>query len=111
MRSKHREKIIALREKGRSYNEIAKILLVSKGTVSYWLSGMPLTPQAQQRLHGNIQKAYERGLFTFNKDRTEKVQRENKMICTESSKLIARLSNYELLLVVSPSIGVRVTKV
>ncbi|MDC1205396.1 helix-turn-helix domain-containing protein [Candidatus Pacebacteria bacterium] len=42
-RTEDREKAIALRKKGMSYSQIKEKIGVNKSTLSYWLSGMPLS--------------------------------------------------------------------
>jgi transcriptional regulator with XRE-family HTH domain len=98
MRSKYKEPIIKLRQGGRSYNEIARALGISKGTVSYWLHGVPLRAVARQRLQKNIDDARKRGLFAFNRRRTRAVKHENLMIRRLAAREIKMLSSKALFL-------------
>ena len=41
-------------EKGMSYNEIAASMGISKGTLSFWLRDVPLTPEQEQRLQDRL---------------------------------------------------------
>ncbi len=50
MKLQEKEKAIALRRKGYSYNEILQEITVSKSTLSLWLSDLVLTLSAQKRL-------------------------------------------------------------
>ena len=59
-----RQRAIQLRLEGKSYNEIRKTLgVLSKGTISYWLKGLVLSPAAKKKLKLNTQRAHERGFF------------------------------------------------
>lgn len=93
------EKILTLRYEGKSYNEIVRTLGVAKGTVSYWLHGVTLPPLIQGRLAANIRKATETGLLAFNGKRTQRIEKENKMLRDISRKEITSFSKKELLLV------------
>ena len=95
-----REKAIALRLRGRSYNEIRKILNIpSKGTLSYWFKGLQLPAEAKKRLAAKIKLANERGLLSFNRRRTKMIRTENRQTYIEAIKEIKTLSRNELLLV------------
>lgn len=89
-----------LRQQGKSYGEIMKILNISsKGTLSSWFHNLELSPTAKRRLQHNIALAYQRGLFAFNAKRTKNIRVENKKILQQSTKEIAQLSKKELLLI------------
>ena len=63
---------------GQSYNEIRKTLGVpSKGTISYWLKGLVLSPVAKKKLKLNTQRAHSRGFFLFNSERSARIEKEN----------------------------------
>lgn len=92
-----KQKAVALRLRGKSYGEIMKILNIrSKGTLSYWLSTIRLTKQAKQKLQRTIIKSMGRGLMRFNKKRTEKIKRENKLALKKSMESIRPLSTSAL---------------
>ena len=57
MKLQEKAKAVKLREKGYSYNEIVKIIPVSKGTVSLWLKDIILSPKARERIDGLLTKA------------------------------------------------------
>lgn len=100
MRRIEKQRAIQLRLRGRSYNEIRKILRIpSKGTLSYWFRGMKLPQAAKLRLAGKMRMAQERGLLNFNKKRTKIILAENQKERTVSSRLIDKLSERELLLI------------
>jgi len=46
-----KQKALRLRKRGLSYNEIRKILLVAKSTLSYWLKHVPLKAKYRKRLY------------------------------------------------------------
>ncbi|MBI2122471.1 MAG: hypothetical protein HYT98_05160 [Candidatus Sungbacteria bacterium] len=91
---------ITLRLRGKSYNEIRKILNIpSKGTLSYWFRNFTLTPATRKRLAHNMALAQKRGLLQFNQDRTKSILEENKKIRMDAIKEIGVLSPRELLLI------------
>ena len=58
-RVQDRQKAIHLREQGKTYSEIRKKLIVSKSTLSDWLSKYPLTEKQMSLLEKNkISKRY-----------------------------------------------------
>lgn len=92
------EKAISLRLQGKSYGEIAKDLGVWKSSLSGWLKGLQLSPEALKILEKKSN--YSREKFAdYNRIKHEKVQMENKQIRETFSKKIKPLSNYELLLI------------
>ncbi|MCX6702338.1 MAG: hypothetical protein NTW60_00480 [Candidatus Wolfebacteria bacterium] len=95
-----KEKAIKLRLEGKSYGEILKLLKIpSKGTLSFWFKDIKLSIEAKERLKKNVEIAYKRGLFAFNKKRTARIDKENKLILSNSIKSIKPISDYELLLI------------
>lgn len=91
---------IALRLQGRSYGEIMrKLHISSKGTLSYWFRDLTLSTTARKRLQNNINRAYQKGLFAFNKRRTKSIRAENKALLLRSNKEIPTLSLQEIMLV------------
>ncbi len=94
-----REKAIALRKLGKSYNEIRKILgIKSKGTISYWFRDLELSPESRKLLLKNISIAHKRGLFAANKKRRERIQAENIRAYEEGIGQVGRLSRRDLLI-------------
>lgn len=99
-REKERQEAIRLRQLGKSYNEIRKTLGVrSKGTISYWLKNIRLTPVARMRLESNTKRAHERGFLKFNTDRTARIKDENQAELLKGKEQIGTLSARELRLV------------
>jgi len=93
-----RQEVIALRLKGESYGKIAKILGVSKSSVSVWCRDLKL-PQAIQKIIDDRIQHSRIYLVAYNQKRHESVQAENKKIRKEASQQISSLSKKELLLV------------
>ena len=75
VRSPFKEKAVEMRLQGRSYNDILKTLnLPSKGTLSFWLRGLTLSPEAKMRLKNNAELASKRNLFKFNQARSKRIK-------------------------------------
>lgn len=95
-----KEEAISLRLSGRSYNFIRKNLgLKSKGTLSYWFKELNLPEESKEKLKKNIQLAYDRGLFKFNRERAERIKNENLVEFKNGVKKIKGLSKNDLLLI------------
>jgi len=94
-----RQKAFELRLAGKSYNEIARTLDVSKGSLSLWFKDLKLSRIAQKRLEGKMRFAREHGLFENNRRRTQAIKIENKKIRQITANEIKPLSKYELLLI------------
>lgn len=93
------QQITALRYDGMSYNEIARALQISKSAISYWLKGISLPPEAQEKLRTNLERAKRLGLLDANKKRAEKVQAENKEIRLKAASEISAFSQKHLFLI------------
>ncbi len=96
-----KEKAILLRRQGHSYGYIKKTLgLKSKGTISVWLRDIVLSKESRKKLSKNNTLATTRGLFTFNKNRTDRIRVENETAQILGIKSIpSRLTRRDLLLV------------
>lgn len=93
-------KATMLRLEGKSYGEIGKTLQISsKGTLSYWFRDLIIPSETKKRLAANIRRAHERGLFRFNKERSRRVQNENREAEKKGRLAIGRLTERELMLV------------
>lgn len=97
MRSLDHAKAIELRMTGKSYNEIAEDLDVSKSLLSYWLKGLQLPLEAKKILDGKSNYAKEK-FAQYNQQKHERVQKENHEIRATSLKKIEVITDYELLL-------------
>lgn len=93
-----KEKALALRLKGFSYNEIRAKLNVPKATLSDWFTGLVLTTKAQERLQKRVQKKSIAGLIKRNKLQTHLANKRALDIRAESRELINELSQRDLLL-------------
>lgn len=69
-KQQQKKEAIQLRIIGYSYNEISKILNVSKGSLSLWLHDIQLNNNAQQRLLERIKTVH-----IYNKDTGEKISK------------------------------------
>jgi len=92
---KEKQKAIALRKKGLSYNEILKRVPVAKSTLSLWLRGIGLAKRQKQRLTKKRRAAQKKAQETC---------RNNRIRATEEIKILARkeiqkLSKRELWLI------------
>jgi len=95
----HKTKAIKLRLQGKSYGEIKRTLgLRSKGTLSVWFKNLHLTPTAKKRLEKHTARAVGKGLFDFNKNRTERIKKENTAAREMGLKEIGGLNKRDLLL-------------
>jgi len=92
------KEVIKLRFKGKSYREIAKILGVSKNSVSRWCKNLRL-PLAIQKIIEAKTRATRIQLVTYNRQKHQRVQAENKKIRKKALKQIQPLSKRELLLI------------
>ena len=73
-----RQKAIELRKQGKTYNEIKKILGISKSTLSNWLSGYPLSKQQlgliEKEAKNNKDLGIEKTIITKQKKREERLK-------------------------------------
>lgn len=94
-----RKKAFILRKKGRSYNEINKLLGVPKSTLSSWFSSMVLPKEAQERIESRIHHGLLNGLVKRNKMQTHLARKRAKNTNDTASKEIGKISKRELLLI------------
>lgn len=94
-----KEKALALRFRGYSYNEIQKCLGIPKGTLSGWFSGLVLSEKAQNRLKKRVQDGSLKGLIKRNKLQTHKARQLARSIRYIATREINYLSQRELLLI------------
>jgi len=67
--------------------------------LSYWFSDLILPRESKRKLEKNIKFAQERGLLEFNKNRTEKIKKENLDAHKNGLEMIKDLSLNDLLLI------------
>ncbi len=91
------QKAIQLRMLGKSYNEIAKDLDVGKSLLSYWLKDLELSPEAKTILDGKSNYAKEK-FQDYNRQKHQRVQKENQEIKKKFTKKVGKISNREMLL-------------
>ncbi len=91
---KEREKVVGLRRKGFSYNQIRRLVNVSKSTLSNWLSGMPLSHDQIQLLRGKNPKRIEKFRETMKRKRIA----EENVVFEEVKKQYGSLSRRERIL-------------
>lgn len=91
-RFKDHEKAIILRKKEMSYNQIKKILKVSKSTLSTWLRDFPLSKERIRELRDHNEQRIE----NFRKTMRQKRERRLKETYETQKKFILPLKNREL---------------
>lgn len=93
-KSNQRNKAIALREKGESIKEIAKIIKVSKSSVSIWCRDIVLTEKQIQELHNRmVSKSYVgrmKGAVMQHQKRLERASKEERIGINEIGELSKR---------------------
>lgn len=97
MRRPDYPKAIELRMAGKSYNEIARDLGIGKSLLSYWLKDLQLPSEAKKILEEKSNYAKEK-FQDYNRQKHERVQKENAQIRGDSVERVKILRSYELLL-------------
>jgi len=72
-RIKDKEKAIKLRLQGKTYSEIKKQLGISKGTLSGWLTGYPLSPERLKQVRDFNPRRIENFRVTMRKKREKEI--------------------------------------
>ncbi len=93
-----KEKALALRLKGRSYNEINQLLGIPKSTLSGWFSNVHLSDSAHRRLQKRVEEGSARGLVKHNKKQTHLARQRANKIRADAAKKIQKLGKQNLLL-------------
>lgn len=96
---KDKEKAIALRLSGKSYNEITSSLGVPKSTLSGWFCGLVLSSEARERIQQRVHSGALRGLLKRNANQTHLAVQRMREIRAESQREIKSLSQRELQLI------------
>lgn len=94
-----REKALALRLNGRSYNEINLALKIPKSTLSNWFSILTLPEEAKQRITSRIALGTLHGLVRRNKMQTVLARERAEKIKQESGKDIKELTKSDIRLI------------
>lgn len=94
-----KDQAIALRRAGKSYTEIQTEVPVSKGTLSYWIKNISLSPSERKRLREKMNTAGAKALIRRNKYQTVLAAQRALKTRTAAQKKIHQLTNKDLLLV------------
>lgn len=85
-----------LRKKGLSYNEINKVLNVSKSTLSTWLKDMPFSQSIKRNKIIEAKKIWAKNISEFNKKRSLAYQSNLKKQLEECSKEVPKIDKKAL---------------
>lgn len=88
-----------LRLRGRSYNEIQRILGVPKSTLNGWFAKLTLPPAARERINNRVRRGSLLGLIRRNKHQTTLARERAAHTRQDAAREITSLSRRELLLV------------
>ncbi|MDQ1299463.1 MAG: hypothetical protein QG636_131 [Patescibacteria group bacterium] len=94
-----RAKALALRLKGKSYNEINSELGIPKATLSGWLKDVVLSDRARARLNSRVHQGVLNGLVKRNKLQTKEAEERSRLIRTTAKREIEKLSLENLRLI------------
>src|SRR3989344_1853699 len=92
-------KAYKLRIRGRSYNEICRLLGVPKSTLSGWFTNLELPEEAKKRLKDRVHAASLRGLIARNKNQTTTAEARSKEMHDRGKKLIKDINKRDLLII------------
>ena len=95
MKVLERDKAIELRRQGKTFSEILKEIPVSKGSLSYWLKGIRLTPEQLTRIEYKNEKIKAK-FIEFNQLRRLQSERKKGVITNAATREIGILSKREL---------------
>jgi hypothetical protein len=84
---------------GRSYNEISRLLKISKSTLSGWFTDLELPSEATKRLKDRVDSASLKGLLARNKNQTLLAETRSKEIHSGGKSLIRNISQRDLLII------------
>ncbi|MDO8654929.1 MAG: hypothetical protein Q7R48_00655 [bacterium] len=94
-----KEKALALRLLGYSYNEITAKLDIPKATLSDWFTGLILSEKAHSRIRKRVWAGSLKGLIKKNELQVHRARQSASQIRKDAKKQIKRFSKSELLLV------------
>jgi len=89
-------KAINFRKQGKSYNEISKILVVPKSTLSYWFKRIELTDKVLNKMKNKSRLAWSKNITQYNKNRAEKIKKYHLDNQSSAANEIKKISDYEL---------------
>ena len=91
-----RNSALKLRLKGRSYNEIVRLLGVPKSTLSGWFTGLELSGLARARIAKRVYSGSVKALIKRNVSQTRLAELKAKQIRESSQREVGELSKTEL---------------
>ena len=94
-----RQKAISLRKRGKSYNEISRILNISKGTLSLWLRNVKMPPEIEKKFWDKTRKGWAESIIRFNRQRIARARERGENIQLAAAKKIKNLTKKDLLLI------------
>ena len=95
MKVNERNKAVELRKRGKTFGEILREISVSRGSLSYWLRDITLTPEQSERIKYKNEQIKEK-FIKFNELRKDKSQQDKSIIISNAIKEIDVLSAREL---------------
>lgn len=96
---KDKNEALKLRLSGKSYNEISRILLIPKSTLSGWLADVTLSVEARERIQERVYSGSLRGLIKRNKNQTHQAIQRMRIARAQGRKEIGALTQGELKLI------------
>jgi transcriptional regulator with XRE-family HTH domain len=94
-----KNKAILLRKQGKSYNEIVKILGISKSTLSLWLRNIKMPVDIKRRFWNKARKKWAANIIKFNKERGKIAKQKAQQIQKLALRDVKKISKRELFLV------------
>ncbi|MEW6101909.1 MAG: hypothetical protein AB1481_06420 [Candidatus Omnitrophota bacterium] len=95
MKILERNRAIELRRQGKTFSEVLKEIPVSKGTLSYWLKDIALTPEQLAKIQYKNDKVKSK-FIEFNRLRKLQAERNKQFITDKAMQEIGILSKREL---------------
>ncbi|MDP2741458.1 MAG: hypothetical protein Q8O66_02110 [bacterium] len=97
--NKNKNLAIKLRKRGKSYNQIVKILGTPKSTLSLWLRDIKMSPDVRKKFWNDVKERQVKNITEFNKKLAEKARKRAQEIQENAAKTIGFLSKKDLLLI------------
>lgn len=91
-------KAIKLRKRGKSYNQINKILNIPKSTLSYWLRDIKLSKEAKKKIERRVYEKSILALIKRNKLQTVLAKQKAEQIMRQAEKEVSLLKKKDLFL-------------
>ena len=88
-----------LRLRGKSYNEISRLLGVPKSTLSSWFTGLQLSEKARERIRQRVAQGTLQGLIRRNKNQTHLAIQRMRNTRAQARQQVRRVTRNELLLI------------